>query len=140
MFTPKSLEICQRLANIHTFTNPNGSKWQVTVHLASPPKKFLTTSTLPETNSFPLKMDGWKTILSFYDKRHIFRGDLVVSERVVHHHFQKTSESPTVFLIQNIISKNSFPKKNIIISTWMFPKIVVKPPKWMVKIMEIQTL
>ena len=29
--------------------------------------KFFNSLTLPETNSSPLKMDGWKTILSFWD-------------------------------------------------------------------------
>ena len=37
-------------------------------------------STLPETNSSPLKMDGWNT--SFLLGWHIFRGELLVSERV----------------------------------------------------------
>ena len=37
--------------------------------------------TLPETNSSHLKMDGWKTILSFWDG--LFSGAMVVSGRVI---------------------------------------------------------
>ncbi len=33
----------------------------------------------PETNELHLKMDGWKTIISFWGKRPIFRGKLAVS-------------------------------------------------------------
>ena len=41
-------------------------------------------STLPETNSSHLKMDGWKTILSFWGKKAYFQGlCLLVSGRVV---------------------------------------------------------
>ena len=31
------------------------------------PENDFTVVTLPETNSSPLKMDGWKTSLSFWD-------------------------------------------------------------------------
>ena len=36
--------------------------------------------TLPETNSSPLSIDGWKTILSFWDA--IFSGAVLVSGRL----------------------------------------------------------
>ena len=39
-------------------------------------------STLPETNSSPLKMDGWNTIVSFWDG--LFSGAMLVSGRVSH--------------------------------------------------------
>ncbi len=41
--------------------------------------KVLSMSTLPETNSSPLKMDGWKTILSYWEA--YFQG-LLISGRV----------------------------------------------------------
>ena len=44
-------------------------------------KKTLFLYTLPKTNSSPLKMDGWNTILSYWVKRPIFRGKLAVSFR-----------------------------------------------------------
>ena len=40
---------------------------------------IFTWSTLPETNSSPLKMDGWKTILSFW--KTLFSGAFAVSFR-----------------------------------------------------------
>ena len=48
-------------------------------------KLKLEKNTLPETNSSPLKMDGWNTILSFpIGFRPIFRGEvLLVSGRVL---------------------------------------------------------
>ena len=43
--------------------------------------KTLPNVTLPETNELPLKMDGWNT--TFLLGRPIFRGELLVSRRVV---------------------------------------------------------
>ena len=40
--------------------------------------------TLPETNSSPLKIDGWKTILSFWGGLFSGVNSLLVSGRVVH--------------------------------------------------------
>ena len=40
---------------------------------------FTNGNTLPKTNSSPLKMDGWKTIVSFWDG--LFSGALAVSFR-----------------------------------------------------------
>ena len=50
---------------------------------------ILTTSTLPETNSSPLKMDGWNT--TFLLGRPIFRCELLVSGRV------------TIYLLSGVI-------------------------------------
>ena len=50
-------------------------------------RRGLTThdDTLPETNSSPLKMDGWKMYEDVFPfgARPIFRGELLVSGRVV---------------------------------------------------------
>ena len=42
--------------------------------------KTLKKTTLPETNSLPLKINGWRTIVSFW-ARHLFRCKLAVSSR-----------------------------------------------------------
>ena len=47
-------------------------------------------STLPKTNSSPLKMDGWNT--TFLLGWPIFRGELLVSERVNTHNNKKGHE------------------------------------------------
>ena len=50
-----------------------------------------SSHTLPKTNSSPLQMDGWNTILSYWVKRPIFRGKPLVSGRV--HTFRSTKKS-----------------------------------------------
>ena len=41
----------------------------------------INVATLPETNSSPLKMDGWKTIVSYWGG--LFSGAMLVSGRVM---------------------------------------------------------
>ncbi len=47
------------------------------------PRGPVVVFSLPETNmTSPLKMDGWNTILSYWVKRPIFKGEPLVSGRV----------------------------------------------------------
>ena len=55
------------------------TRWEVGAH-NSTYRGEITLYTLPETNSSPLKMDGWNTIVSFSDG--LFSGAMLVSESV----------------------------------------------------------
>ena len=54
---------------------------------------WVQNGTLPETNSSPLKMDGWK--MNFLLGRPIFRCDLLVSGRVLPKVVEKPQNSPS---------------------------------------------
>ncbi len=79
--------ICHSLAILGSFLalefkSLGASWWEI-------PSSF----TLPETNSSPLKMDGWNT--TFLLGRPIFRGELLVSGRVLIWHPNRRKRNPT---------------------------------------------
>ena len=89
-----------KVRHFETHDTCNFSSWFTRGHLG-PALNFqgVRRLTLPETNSSHLQIDGWKTILSFWDG--LFSGAMLVSGRVL---WDKRSMAKSVFFWEKFAS------------------------------------